>query len=140
MIYPNNFEQKIGFDQIRHILRERCLSTLGKDRIEDMHFVTVPDEVNRQLDEVTEFVRIIQEEDSFPNQYFFDVRPALHRATIEGLYMDEGELFDLRRSLETIGTIIKFLQPETLPNPSLYGGALLSSRSLLPIEGEMPKG
>ena len=109
MIYPSNFEQKIGFDQIRHILRERCLSTLGKDRVEDMCFATVPDEVNRQLDEVTEFVRIIQEEDTFPNQYFFDVRPALQRATIAGLYMDEGELFDLRRSLETISQIIVFL-------------------------------
>ena len=140
MIYPSNFEQKIGFDQIRHILRERCLSTLGKDRVEGMCFATVPDEVNRQLDEVTEFVRIIQEEDTFPNQYFFDVRPALQRATIAGLYMDEGELFDLRRSLETIGTIIKFLQPETLPNPSLYGGALQTSRSPLPIEGEMSEG
>ena len=140
MIYPSNFEQKIGFDQIRHILRERCLSTLGKDRVEDMCFATVPDEVNRQLDEVTEFVRIIQEEDTFPNQYFFDVRPALQRATIAGLYMDEGELFDLRRSLETIGTIIKFLQPETLPNPSLYGGALQTSRSPLPIEGADARG
>ena len=109
MIYPNNFEQKIGFDQIRHILRERCLSTLGKDKVEDMCFVTIADEVNRRLDEVTEFVRIVQEEDAFPNQYFFDVRPALHRATIEGLYMDEGELFDLRRSLDTIGQIVVFL-------------------------------
>ena len=113
MIYPNNFEQKIGFDQIRHILRERCLSTLGKDRVEEMRFVTDPGEVNRQLDETTEFVRIIQEEDSFPNQHFFDVRPALHRATIEGLYMDEGELFDLRRSLETISLIIRFLGPSS---------------------------
>ena len=34
MIYPNNFEQKIGFDQIRHILSGRCLSTLGKDKVE----------------------------------------------------------------------------------------------------------
>ena len=113
MIYPSNFEQKIGFDQIRHILRERCLSTLGKDRVEGMCFATVPDEVNRQLDEVTEFVRIIQEEDTFPNQYFFDVRPALQRATIAGLYMDEGELFDLRRSLETISQIIVFLHRDT---------------------------
>ena len=111
MIYPNNFEQKIGFDHIRHILRERCLSTLGKDRVDDMHFATDPEEVNRLLDEATEFVRIIQEEDSFPNQHFFDVRPALHRATIEGLYMDEGELFDLRRSLDTISQIIRFLNP-----------------------------
>lgn len=109
MIYPNNFEQKIGFDQIRHILRERCLSTLGKDKVEEMSFSHIPEEVARQLDEVAEFVRIIQEEDAFPNQYFFDVRPALHRASIEGMYMDEGELFDLRRSLETISHIILFL-------------------------------
>ena len=112
MIYPNNFEQKIGFDQIRHILRERCLSTLGKDKVEEMHFSHTTEEVARQLDEVAEFVRIIQEEDTFPNQHFFDVRPALHRATIEGLYMDEGELFDLRRSLDTISQIIRFLRPE----------------------------
>ena len=109
MIYPNNFEQKIGFDQIRHILKERCLSTLGKDKVEEMAFSHIPEEVTRQLDEVAEFVRIIQEEDAFPNQYFFDVRPALHRASIEGMYMDEGELFDLRRSLETISHIILFL-------------------------------
>ena len=109
MIYPTNFEQKIGFDQVRHLLRERCLSTLGKDRVETMCFATDAAEVNRLLDEVTEFVRIIQEEDNFPNQHFFDVRPALHRATIEGLYMAEGELFDLRRSLDTISQIILFL-------------------------------
>ena len=109
MIYPNNFEQKIGFDQIRHILRERCLSTLGKDKVEEMSFSHTPEEVACRLDEVAEFVRIIQEEDAFPNQYFFDVRPALHRASIEGMYMDESELFDLRRSLETISQIILFL-------------------------------
>ena len=115
MIYPNNFEQKIGFDQVRHILRERCLSTLGKDKVDEMHFSQSADEVARWMDEVAEFVRIVQEEDAFPNQYFFDVRPALHRASIEGMYMDEGELFDLRRSLETISQIIKFLSPSLIP-------------------------
>ena len=110
MIYPNNFEQKIGFDQIRHILGGRCLSTLGKDKVEDMQFSAEKDEVIRRLDEVAEFVRIIQEEDTFPYQYFFDVRPALQRASIVGMYMDEGELFDLRRSLETISQIILFLR------------------------------
>ena len=140
MIYPNNFEQKIGFDQIRHILSGRCLSTLGKDKVEEMQFSAQSDEVTRRLDEVNEFVHIIQEEDAFPNQHFFDVRPALQRASIVGMYMDESELFDLRRSLDTISLIIKFLQPETLPNPSLYGGASQTSRSPLPIEGEMSEG
>ena len=140
MIYPNNFEQKIGFDQVRHLISGRCLSTLGKDRVEEMQFSCESEEVSRQMDETEEFVRIIQEEDTFPYQHFFDVRPALHRASIVGMYMDESELFDLRRSLETIGAIIKFLQPGTLPNPSLYGGASQASRNPLPIEGEMSEG
>ena len=119
MIYPNNFEQKIGFDQIRHLISGRCLSTLGKDKVDDMQFSTESDDVIRRLDEVAEFVRIVQEEDAFPYQHFFDVRPALHRASIVGMYMDEGELFDLRRSLETISLIIQFFHREE-DKPSKY--------------------
>ena len=120
MIYPNNFEQKIGFDQVRHIVSGRCLSTLGKDKVEEMQFATDSDEVARLLDEVTEFVRIIQEEDDFPSQHFFDVRPALHRASIVGMYMDEGELFDLRRSLDTINQIVRFFYRDEEDETSKY--------------------
>ncbi len=110
MIYPQNFEQKIGFDQIRQLLREKCLSTLGEERVTDMAFSDRFGEVEERLDQVTEFVRILQEEDNFPAQYFFDVRPSLKRIRVEGMYLDEQELFDLRRSLETIRDIVHFLQ------------------------------
>ena len=110
MIYPQNFEQKIGFDQIRQLLKEKCLSTLGEERVTDMSFSDQHEKVEELLNQVTEFVRIIQEEDSFPDQFFFDVRPSLKRVRIEGMYLDEQELFDLRRSLETIRDIVRFLQ------------------------------
>lgn len=110
MIYPQNFEQKIGFDQIRQLLKEKCLSTLGEERVTDMAFSDHFKEVEERLDQVTEFVRILQEENNFPAQYFFDVRPSLKRIRVEGMYMDEQELFDLRRSLETIRDIVRFLQ------------------------------
>ena len=110
MIYPQNFEQKIGFDQIRQLLKEKCLSTLGEERVTDMVFSDRFNEVEERLDQVTEFVRILQEEDNFPAQYFFDVRPSLKRIRVEGMYLDEQELFDLRRSLETIRDIVCFLQ------------------------------
>lgn len=67
---PSNFEQKIGFDQIRQLLKTKCLSTLGEERVESMDFSDSYDEINRRLEQVTEFVRIIQEEDDFPSQYF----------------------------------------------------------------------
>lgn len=112
MIYPLNFEQKIGFDQIRQLLKEKCLSTLGEERVTDITFSDRFSEVEERLNQVSEFVRIIQEEDNFPAQYFFDVRPSLKRIRVEGMYLDEQELFDLRRSLETIRDIIRFLQKE----------------------------
>ena len=110
MIYPQNFEQKIGFDQIRSLIKSKCLSPLGIERTDDMSFDENFDEINRRLEQVVEFTRIIQEENDFPDQYFFDVRPSLKRIRIDGMYMDEQELFDLRRSLETIRDIVRFLQ------------------------------
>ena len=124
MIYPQNFEQKIGFDQIRQLLKEKCLSTLGEERVTDMTFSDRYHEVVERQDQVAEFARILQEADDFPAQYFFDVRPSLRRIRVEGMYLDEQELFDLRRSLETIRDIVRFLQREeegedTSPYPCL---------------------
>ena len=110
MIYPHNFEQKIGFDQVRQLIKAKCLSPLGEERTDEMSFSNDFDIVNTRLEEVTEFVRIIQEAEDFPDQYFFDVRYSLKRIKIDGMYMDEQELFDLRRSLETIRAIVRFLQ------------------------------
>ena len=110
MIYPQNFEQKIGFNQIRDLLKAKCLSTLGEERVDGMAFSDNFGDIERRLEQTMEFVRIIQEEDSFPDQYFFDVRASLRRIRIEGLYLDEQEVFDLRRSLETIRDIVSFLQ------------------------------
>lgn len=108
MIYPNNFEQKIGFDEVRHLIGEKCLSPLGLERTEQMQFQT---DVNllREIQEHTrEFLQIMEEDDDFPNQNFFDVRNSLKRIRIEGTYFDEQELFDLKRSLETISEIVRF--------------------------------
>ena len=91
----------------------------------DMTFSEQYEEVEEKLNQVTEFVRIIQEEDGFPDQFFFDVRPSLKRVRIEGMYLDEQELFDLRRSLETIRDIVRFLhrnedeEENDAPHPSL---------------------
>ncbi|MBR5803552.1 MAG: Smr/MutS family protein [Bacteroidaceae bacterium] len=110
MIYPQNFEQKIGFDQIRQLLKGKCLSTLGIERVEGMEFTDSVDEIHEQLNRCQEFIRIIQEEDDFPDQNFYDLRPSLKRIRVEGMYVNEQELFDLRRSLGTINDIVRFLQ------------------------------
>ncbi|MDH6305560.1 DNA mismatch repair protein MutS2 [Parabacteroides sp. PF5-5] len=109
MIYPQNFEYKTGFDKIRQLVAEKCLSPLGEERVADMAFSDSFETVSKLLDQTDEFVRILQGDDEFPAAYFFDVRYSLKRIRPEGTFLDEKELFDLKRSLQTIHDIVRFL-------------------------------
>ena len=109
MIYPNNFEHKLGFDEIRRLLKEHCLSTLGKEKVDEMTFSTNCAEINEWLTQVREFRRLQEKGDDFPMQYFFDVREAVTRIRMENTHLEEDEVWDLRRSLETIANIVKYL-------------------------------
>lgn len=109
MIYPKNFEQKIGFTEIRTLLRERCLSPLGKERVDEMSFSTDAGQINTWMKEIREFRRIQEGQDDFPLDNFFDVRESVSRIRLEGTHMEVEELFDLKRSLETIIAIVSFL-------------------------------
>ena len=122
MIYPASFEQKTGFDKIKELIAAKCLSGLGTERVDALSFTDKYDTLQTWLHQTEEFVRILQEEDEFPVNYFFDVRPALKKIRIEGTYLDEAELFDLRRSLDTIRQIVRFFhqeEPEKTPYPCL---------------------
>lgn len=113
MVYPDNFEQKIGFDKIRSLTAARCLSSLGEEKTDEMAFSSDFREINSRLHQTEEFVRILNEEEDFPSDAFYDVRPALKKVRIEGTFLDERELFDIRRSLQTIRDIVVFFDKKT---------------------------
>ena len=120
MIYPNNFEHKIGFDEIRSILKGYCLSTLGKEKVDEISFSTDYNLLSEQMLQVREFRRLRQEADDFPMQFFFDVRAAVSRIRLENTHLEEEEVWDLRRSLETISNIVKYLnRGETAADDSI---------------------
>ena len=109
MIYPADFEQKIGFTEIRRLLSGRCLSTLGKGVVEKLTFSTDFTYITEQLARIGEFFQILDSDTDFPCQYFLDTRDSLRRIRPEGLYLTEPELFDLRRSLDTLVAVVHFL-------------------------------
>ena len=109
MIYPKNFESKIGFDEIRRLLKEHCLSTLGKERVDELGFSEQAATVNEWLEQVREFRRLQQATEKPELNFFFDVRESVARIRLENTHLEEEELWDLRRSLETIGVVVNFL-------------------------------
>ena len=128
MIYPNNYEFKIGFDTIRHLLKEHCVSTLGKEKVDELSFSDDATVVNEQMAQIREFRRLMQATEKPEMNYFFDVRESVARIRMENTHLEEDELFDLRRSLETIGKIVDFLnrgekleaRGESYPYPALH--------------------
>ena len=109
MIYPSNFENKIQFGEIRSLLKGYCLSQLGKDKVDAMVFSSNVEKINTLLRQTREFRRLQEEADDFPLQFFFDMRTSIKRVRLEGTHLEENEMFDLRRSLETIAAIVSFL-------------------------------
>ena len=112
MIYPKNYESKIGFDEIRHLLKGHCLSTLGKEQVDELAFSADAAMVNELLMQVREFRRLLEDNEKPELNYFFDVREGVARIRMENTHLEEDELYDLRRSLETIGKIVDFLNKE----------------------------
>ena len=112
MIYPQNFEEKIGFDNIRALLKGKCLSDLGRERVAGMSFATSLHGIENEIDMTVELMSIMSSEADFPVNHFYDMRQSLKKIRIEGTWMSEQEIFDLRRSLQTVADIASFLGGE----------------------------
>lgn len=111
MIYPENYEKKIGFEEIRRMLRGNCLCTIGSDEVDAMTFMNRGEEVNQRLSEIRELRRALEEQEDFPLQFFFDARQSVARLHLKGTHIEEQELFELMQSLRTIGAIKDRLRP-----------------------------
>jgi DNA mismatch repair protein MutS2 len=110
MIYPENFENKIGFDRIRKLLIERCLSPMGLEKVDTVEFIDDFDSLSYKLSATFEFQQILQFEDFFPSEHYYKISDCLNKIRIEGTFPEVQEVFDLKRSLETVKTILNFFR------------------------------
>lgn len=108
--YPNNIEQKIDFTVIREELLRRCASPLGREQVDAMRMETEYEKV-QQLLLLTDQMRLAQADPalSFPRGDIHDIREAIARIRIEGLFLDEVELDALRKSLSYAVELERFL-------------------------------
>ena len=122
MLYPSHIEQKIAFTSIRQLLKNKCVSTLGEEKVVEIQFSSDYADVMRLLSQTDEMLRVLTTDaDELPIGDFYDVRPALSRVRIEGLFLDELEVFDLRRALEAVRRLVAFFtKHEAEVYPHLY--------------------
>jgi DNA mismatch repair protein MutS2 len=108
LIYPANFEFKIGFEQIRELVRTHCLFEPGRRKVDAANFITEFSSLQEILGQTAEFKEICLFEENFPTENYHDLEPGLRKIRVEGTFLETEEVFRLKRSLETIRSILKF--------------------------------
>lgn len=110
MIYPNNFEQRIGIDTVRQYITEKCLSTLGEEQVANMSFSTNYSIISEWLEQTEEFTQILRSNEDFPVDFYLDVRDSLLRMKEDiTAWFSEEEIANLMNSLQTINNVVSFL-------------------------------
>lgn len=123
MIFPDNFEKKIDFERIRHLLTEECLSNLGKRHIKKMKFIQRFSTLKMRLEETAEFVQILNEDTLFPVENYYDLNEFLDKLRIQGAFVEAIELHKLYKLLTTAKAIVRFFSNESANEkyPNLKG-------------------
>ncbi|HEX7016394.1 MAG TPA: endonuclease MutS2 [Cyclobacteriaceae bacterium] len=109
MIYPDQLEEKLGFDQVRHRLSENCLSPAAVRRVAAMRFLTDYDAIRVLLSQTLEFVHIIEKGEPFPAAHFHDPLQWHSKIFPVGNYLEEQELLDMAGALEAVEQCKSFL-------------------------------
>jgi DNA mismatch repair protein MutS2 len=108
--YPKHIEHKLEFDQIKELLRKKCISEMGEQYLDKIRFVNRFDVLEKLLLQVKEFKTILTEDTPFPSEHYYNIETYLRRAAIEGTFLNEEEFHQLRLLLQTFQLICKYFE------------------------------
>jgi DNA mismatch repair protein MutS2 len=120
MLHPSDFEIRLGFDQIKLKLSERCLSSLGGNLVDKISFLSDATAIEILLQQNQEFKQILETGETFPASHFFNPEEQVKKISLEGNYLDEQEFLQLANSIQTILSCRDFLIKNREKYPALF--------------------
>lgn len=119
MLYPTNIESKLGFDKVKDLVSEECISDLGRAYVAKIRWSYDEAMVGKMLDQTEEFRQLLLSDNNFPSTYFLDLNPQLDKAAIVGSFLLEEEFQRLKLSLQTIVHSVRFFAEKQEAFPEL---------------------
>ncbi|MBU2045574.1 MAG: endonuclease MutS2, partial [Bacteroidetes bacterium] len=119
MLYPNNSYQKLGFDDIKDLIKSFCISEMGQGMVDKIQFMSSYDQINKFLRQTSEFKNILENDQPLPIQSFFDIKRLAEKARIEGTFLSEDEVFQIYSSLQTVFAVIRYFEDRSGLYPNL---------------------
>ena len=113
MVYPDNFENKIGFDRIRSQVKALCVTQGAVDKLFEAAFSDDYESVVARLGQVFEMRTVLMMDNGLPEGSFVDMDAFLKKGAVEGSFLEVGELAALRKGLAMVHGLVAFFNSRT---------------------------
>jgi DNA mismatch repair protein MutS2 len=119
MIYPDSCLERLGFEEIKQLISDNCLSPMGRQLVSKMQVMTKYDQINKFLRQTKEFKSILENQEPLQISSFFDLKYLADKIRAEGSYLVEEELYQMYISLQTVFAVIRFFEERNEIYPNL---------------------
>src|ERR1700759_4202287 len=106
MLYPPNSVDKLGFTEIKELIKAHCLSIMGQQMVDKIQVMNNYENVHKFLSQASEFKNILENDEALPIHHFFDIKSLANKARIEGTFLTEEEFFQVQAYLSTVFAVI----------------------------------
>jgi len=119
MLYPKNSIDKLGFTEVKELIKAHCLSEMGRQMVDRIQVMDNYDNIRKFLGQANEFKNILENDAALPIHHFFDIKTLANKAKIEGIFLSEEEFYQVQASLTTVFAVIAYFNEREGQYPNL---------------------
>jgi DNA mismatch repair protein MutS2 len=119
MLYPQNSADKLGFTEVKELIKTHCLSEMGRQMVDRIQVMNNYDQIVKFLGQANEFKNILENDAVLPIHHFFDIKSLANKAKIEGVFLSEEEFYRVQASLTTVFAVIAYFNEREGQYPNL---------------------
>lgn len=119
MIYPENSVDKLGFTEVKQLIKEHCLSVMGQQMVDRIQVMNNFEQIRKFLSQASEFKNILLNDTALPINHFYDIKTLASKIRIEGTFLSEEEFFQTQTSLTTVFAVIAYFNEREGLYPNL---------------------
>src|SRR5476651_2668338 len=119
MLYPKNSTDKLGFTEVKDLIKAHCLSEMGRMMVDKIQVMSNYDLIHKFLGQANEFKNILENDAALPIHHFFDIKSLANKARVEGVFLSEEEFFQVQASLATVFAVIAYFNERDGQYPNL---------------------
>ncbi len=119
MLYPENSIDKLGFTEVKELIKAHCLSVMGQQMVDKIQVMSNYDLISKFLSQAYEFKNILQNDAALPITHFYDIKALANKARLEGAFLTEEEFFQVYSSLTTVFAVIAYFNEREGQYPNL---------------------